>query len=295
MSIPTRDDRPVEAVTYLLSLGLAQLSIQVTLSVSLTASALGLAALATALTSTILTIQGGLAPHWQWYCCRRSRLRSLGCSPPPLRALRMLARKRSMRPTAWRLLPLPTISLSWSSEPCGLRPWRRAGAEAQGSPDLAGPRLPRHEHDPDRRSECRKCYASLVMWRKKHSEPEVREAMIRVGSGRSAFPTAWTVDDGPRWNIGSPEADTQAAPSRVAAEQLGCYPSCDRGGPHESDNRLAGNLAYPAPEHRREVCPARPGRSCCQVYPVRSARPTHPIWLRQVRPPRSEVAGSERL
>jgi hypothetical protein len=39
---------------------------QVTLSTSLTASALGLAALATALTSTILTVQGGLAPHWQW-------------------------------------------------------------------------------------------------------------------------------------------------------------------------------------------------------------------------------------
>jgi len=66
MSIPAREDRPVEAVTHLLSLGLAQLSIQVTLSVSLTASALGLAALATALTSTVLTIQGGLAPHWQW-------------------------------------------------------------------------------------------------------------------------------------------------------------------------------------------------------------------------------------
>lgn len=50
----------------LLSLGLTQLSIQVTLSASLTASALGLAALATALTSTILTVQGALAPHWQW-------------------------------------------------------------------------------------------------------------------------------------------------------------------------------------------------------------------------------------
>ena len=63
MSIPTRDDRPVEAVGHLLSLGLTQLSIQVTLSTSLTASALGLATLATALTSTILTAQGGLAPH----------------------------------------------------------------------------------------------------------------------------------------------------------------------------------------------------------------------------------------
>lgn len=48
------------------SLGLTQLSIQVTLSASLTASALGLAGLATALTSTILTIQGALAPYWQW-------------------------------------------------------------------------------------------------------------------------------------------------------------------------------------------------------------------------------------
>jgi hypothetical protein len=38
----------------------------VTLSTSLTASALGLAALATALTSTILTVQGAIAPHWQW-------------------------------------------------------------------------------------------------------------------------------------------------------------------------------------------------------------------------------------
>lgn len=66
MSIPIRDDRPAEAVSHLLSLGLTQLSIQVTLSASLTASALGLAALATALTSTILTLQGGLAPHWQW-------------------------------------------------------------------------------------------------------------------------------------------------------------------------------------------------------------------------------------
>jgi hypothetical protein len=61
-----RDNRSVEAVSPLLSLGLTQLSIQVTLSASLTASALGLAALATALTSTILTVQGALAPHWQW-------------------------------------------------------------------------------------------------------------------------------------------------------------------------------------------------------------------------------------
>ncbi len=51
---------------HLLSLGLTQLSIQVTLSTSLTASALGLAALATALTSTILTVQTAIAPHWQW-------------------------------------------------------------------------------------------------------------------------------------------------------------------------------------------------------------------------------------
>jgi hypothetical protein len=66
MSLPTTDDRPAEAVSHLLSLGLTQLSIQVTLSTSLTASALGLAALATALTSTILTVQGGLSPDWQW-------------------------------------------------------------------------------------------------------------------------------------------------------------------------------------------------------------------------------------
>jgi hypothetical protein len=56
---------PADPVSHLLSLGLTQLSIQVTLSTSLTASALGLAALATALTSTILTIQAGLVPHWQ--------------------------------------------------------------------------------------------------------------------------------------------------------------------------------------------------------------------------------------
>jgi len=66
MSISPREDRYVEVVSPLLSLGLTQLSIQVTLSASLTASALGLAALATALTSTILTVQGALAPHWQW-------------------------------------------------------------------------------------------------------------------------------------------------------------------------------------------------------------------------------------
>jgi hypothetical protein len=53
-------------VGHLLSLGLTQLSIQVTLSTSLTASALGFAALAGALTSTILTVQGAIAPHWQW-------------------------------------------------------------------------------------------------------------------------------------------------------------------------------------------------------------------------------------
>jgi hypothetical protein len=55
-----------ESAGHLLSLGLTQLSIQVTLSTSLTASALGLATLATALTSTILTVQGAIAPHWQW-------------------------------------------------------------------------------------------------------------------------------------------------------------------------------------------------------------------------------------
>jgi hypothetical protein len=55
-----------DSVGHLISLGLTQLSIQVTLSTSLTASALGLAALATALTSTILTAQGAIAPHWQW-------------------------------------------------------------------------------------------------------------------------------------------------------------------------------------------------------------------------------------
>jgi hypothetical protein len=55
-----------ESVGHLLSLGLTQLSIQVTLSTSFTASALGLATLATALTSTILTVQGAIAPHWQW-------------------------------------------------------------------------------------------------------------------------------------------------------------------------------------------------------------------------------------
>ena len=47
-------------------MGLTQLSIQVTLSTSLTANALGLAAIATVLTSTILTVQGAIAPHWQW-------------------------------------------------------------------------------------------------------------------------------------------------------------------------------------------------------------------------------------
>jgi hypothetical protein len=66
MPTPIRDDRPVEAVGHLLSLGPTQLSIQVTLSTSLTASALGLAALATALTSTILTFQEAIAPYWQW-------------------------------------------------------------------------------------------------------------------------------------------------------------------------------------------------------------------------------------
>jgi hypothetical protein len=66
MSIPVRADRPADSVTHLLSLGLTQLSIQVTLSTSLTASALGLAALATALTSTILTVQAAIAPYWQW-------------------------------------------------------------------------------------------------------------------------------------------------------------------------------------------------------------------------------------
>lgn len=55
-----------EATDHLLSLCLTQLSVQVTLSTSLTASALGLATLATALTSTILTVQGAIAPHWQW-------------------------------------------------------------------------------------------------------------------------------------------------------------------------------------------------------------------------------------
>jgi hypothetical protein len=59
-------DSPAGPVSHLLSLGLTQLSIQVTLSTSLTASALGLATLATALTSTILTVQGAIAPHWQW-------------------------------------------------------------------------------------------------------------------------------------------------------------------------------------------------------------------------------------
>jgi hypothetical protein len=55
-----------ESAGQLLSLGLTQHSIQVTLSTSLTASALGLAALSTALTSTILTVQDAIAPHWQW-------------------------------------------------------------------------------------------------------------------------------------------------------------------------------------------------------------------------------------
>jgi hypothetical protein len=67
MSIQTvYRDGPAEPVSHLLSLGLSQLSIQVALSTSLTASSLGLAALATALVSTILTIQGAIAPHWQW-------------------------------------------------------------------------------------------------------------------------------------------------------------------------------------------------------------------------------------
>jgi hypothetical protein len=43
MSISTRDDRSVEAVSYLLSLGLTQLSIQATLSTSLTLKLLHLA------------------------------------------------------------------------------------------------------------------------------------------------------------------------------------------------------------------------------------------------------------
>jgi hypothetical protein len=64
--VPTHRRDPGEPVGHLLSLGLTQLSIQVTLSTSLTASALGLAALATALTSTILTVQGAIAPYWQW-------------------------------------------------------------------------------------------------------------------------------------------------------------------------------------------------------------------------------------
>jgi hypothetical protein len=67
MSIHAPDPEDLsEPVGHLLSLGLTQLSIQATLSTSLTASALGLAALATALTSTILTVQGAIAPHWQW-------------------------------------------------------------------------------------------------------------------------------------------------------------------------------------------------------------------------------------
>jgi hypothetical protein len=66
MSIHTADhDALAEPVSHLLSLGLTQLSMQVTLSTSLTASALGLAALATALTSTILSVQTAIAPHWQ--------------------------------------------------------------------------------------------------------------------------------------------------------------------------------------------------------------------------------------
>lgn len=66
MSISTSHDRLADSVSQLLALGLTQLSIQVTLSTSLTASALGLATLATALTSTILTVQGSLVPYWQW-------------------------------------------------------------------------------------------------------------------------------------------------------------------------------------------------------------------------------------
>ncbi|MGA9876763.1 MAG: hypothetical protein WBQ21_13245 [Solirubrobacteraceae bacterium] len=67
MSIPTANrSGPAESVSHLLSLGLTQLSIQVTLSTRLTASALGLATFATALTSIILTVQGTIAPYWQW-------------------------------------------------------------------------------------------------------------------------------------------------------------------------------------------------------------------------------------
>jgi hypothetical protein len=67
MSVHASDsDGLAEPVNHLLSLGLTQLSIQVTISTSLTASALGLATLATALTSTILTVQAGITPYWYW-------------------------------------------------------------------------------------------------------------------------------------------------------------------------------------------------------------------------------------
>lgn len=62
MSIPiVNHDGSAEPVSDLLALGLTQLSIQITLSTSLTASALGLATLATALTSTILTFAAAVA------------------------------------------------------------------------------------------------------------------------------------------------------------------------------------------------------------------------------------------
>jgi hypothetical protein len=123
MSIPTRDDRPVEAVSHLLSLGLTQLSIQVTLSTSLTASALGLAALATALTSTILTVQGGLAPHWQWALLPSVAATVTGLLATAAAGAEDIAKKRSMR----RMTPPPAlraISALRFYMQFGVHPWQ---------------------------------------------------------------------------------------------------------------------------------------------------------------------------
>jgi uncharacterized protein HemY len=62
MSLPTPNDRPGEAVSHLLSLGLTQLSIQVTLSTSLTAIALAWFALSMFLIGVLNLASATL--HW---------------------------------------------------------------------------------------------------------------------------------------------------------------------------------------------------------------------------------------
>ena len=55
-----------------------------------------------------------------------------------------------------------------------------------------------------------------MMWRKKHREPEVREAIYRVGDKEIGIPyRPWPVNDGTKRNIGVPEVVPEAAASRV--------------------------------------------------------------------------------